>query len=82
MAVARPMPPEPATQPAPPSLWGSVRKGASDLYYNSWRVVPVNLVLGVGLVGVAMLWAQVGALVAAVGDDELEHPVPRWRSSR
>jgi hypothetical protein len=66
---------EPPTLPAPPTLGRSLRAGASDLYFNSWRVVPVNLVLGVGLIGVAILWVQLGAVVAAVVASVLAWPI-------
>jgi hypothetical protein len=76
VAVRRPVREDEARiLPAPPSLGGSLRAGAVDLYYNSWRVVPVNLVLGVGLVGVAILWAQLGALVAALIASVLAWPI-------
>ena len=72
MAVAEAIPVE---LPAAPSLGRSLRSGASDFYYNSWRVVPVNLVLGLGLVGVALAWVQLGAVVAALLASLLAWPI-------
>ena len=35
--------------PAPPSLSGTLRASISDFYFNSWRLVPANLIWGLGL---------------------------------
>src|SRR5215204_1791117 len=64
-----------APVPRPPSLAGAFRAGASDLFYNSWRVVPANLVFGVGLVVVLWIWATAGALVAAIASVPLALPL-------
>ncbi|HEX5829076.1 MAG TPA: hypothetical protein VFY23_16240 [Candidatus Limnocylindrales bacterium] len=54
------MPPSTASElPRAPALGGSFRAGASDLFFNSWRVVPANILVAVGLALVA------GALLAA-----------------
>lgn len=36
--------------PAAPRLLGALRESAVDFYYNSWRLVPANVVWGAGLV--------------------------------
>jgi hypothetical protein len=72
MALAEVVPVE---LPAAPSLGRSLRAGATDFYYNSWRIVPVNLVLGLGLVGVALAWVQLGAVVAALLASFLGWPI-------
>lgn len=46
-------------------MGASLRAAAWDLYSNSWRVVPVNLVLGAWLLVVLFAWANAGSLVAA-----------------
>jgi hypothetical protein len=38
-----------AALPAAPTLGGSFRAAALDFYFNSWRLVPANLLWGVGL---------------------------------
>jgi uncharacterized membrane protein YesL len=55
-------PSEPGPLPAAPRLGGSARAAAADLYFNSWRLVPMNLVWGVLLLlilAVAGLWSVV-----------------------
>jgi hypothetical protein len=54
--------------PAPraPTLGGAFGAAASDLFYNSWRVVPANLIVGVGLILVLAAWAALGAWAAAL----------------
>jgi hypothetical protein len=52
--------------PAPPSLGGALRAGASDLFFNSWRIVPANLLVGLGLALAAWAWVVAGVVVAAV----------------
>ncbi|HEU0243780.1 MAG TPA: hypothetical protein VFQ75_07735 [Candidatus Limnocylindrales bacterium] len=52
--------------PRSPTIGGALRAGASDLFYNSWRVVPANLLLGAGLVLVLWTWATFGAVATAV----------------
>jgi hypothetical protein len=39
---AKPLPP-------PPTLSGALRTSISDFYFNSWRLVPANLIWGLGL---------------------------------
>ena len=51
--------------PRAPSLGGAVRAGASDLFYNSWRAVPVNLAVGAVLALAVVAWANVGILAGA-----------------
>src|SRR4051794_39001984 len=56
--------------PAPPSLFGALRAGISDFYFNSWRVVPLNLLWGL-LAGVVYLagityWPVAVVLAAAL----------------
>lgn len=41
--------------PDAPSLGGSVKAALMDFYYNSWRMVPANLLWGLGLLGVLFL---------------------------
>ncbi|MFN8631084.1 MAG: hypothetical protein U0838_12455 [Chloroflexota bacterium] len=58
MAVATPSrpaatpAPEPAPLPVAPRLVACVRAAAGDLYFNSWRLVPMNLVWGLLLLAV------------------------------
>lgn len=51
--------------PEAPTLRASLRRAAEDLYYNSWRFLGANLILGVVLVGVALL--SVGTLIGLLG---------------
>ena len=39
----------PAPLPQPPTLRGALRDSISDFYFNSWRLVPANLLWGLGL---------------------------------
>lgn len=60
---------EPAYRiPDAPSLPGSVQAALFDFYYNSWRLVPANLLWGLGLLGVLflLLTLPVAAVPAAV----------------
>jgi hypothetical protein len=41
--------------PAPPSLRGAIRAAATDFYFNSWRLLPANV-----------LWAVVGLAIVAI----------------
>jgi hypothetical protein len=41
--------------PDPPRLGGAFREAAFDLYYNSWRLVPANIVWGLVLVVILVL---------------------------
>ena len=50
--------------PNAPTLRGAIRAGASDLFYHSIRVVPANVVVGVGLIVAALAWVRVGPLPA------------------
>jgi hypothetical protein len=60
-------PPTAAGSPLPraPSLAGALRAGASDLFFNSWRAVPVNLVVGAVLIGAVVVWANAGIVAGA-----------------
>jgi len=52
--------------PPPPTLRGALRAAASDLYYHSIRVVPVNVLFAaIVLLGIAT-WAAWGPFAAAV----------------
>ena len=53
--------------PASPRVPGALREAASDLYYNSWRLVPANALWGGLLVAIfvaAAAWPVLAALVA------------------
>lgn len=53
--------------PAAPSLRGALRTALADFYFNSWRLVPANLLWGLGLMIlylVALVW-PLGAIVLA-----------------
>jgi hypothetical protein len=54
--------------PAPPTLRGAVRGAADDLYYNSFRFLGANLLLGIVLIAVALvsLGTVVGVLALVV----------------
>jgi hypothetical protein len=58
-------PPTAAGSPLPraPSLGGALRAGASDLFFNSWRAVPVNIAVGAVLILALLAWANAGVLV-------------------
>lgn len=48
-----------AAAPAAPTIGGALRAALTDFYYNSWRLVPANMLWGVGLVLlylVALVW--------------------------
>jgi hypothetical protein len=45
-----------------PSLPGALRASAVDVFYNSWRLVPANLVWGVAFVVIALLGLSAPAL--------------------
>lgn len=52
--------------PAAPTLRGSLRAAASDLYYHSIRIIPANVVVGLGLIVAALAWVRVGIVPALV----------------
>jgi len=54
------------TPPRPPSLGGALRAAAWDVYANSWRIVPWNLLWAAALVAMLWTWSAVGALPAVV----------------
>lgn len=57
-----------ATEAPPgPSIGGALRAAFGDFYFNSWRLVPANLVWGVGLIALyaMLLTAPLLALLAA-----------------
>jgi hypothetical protein len=45
-----------AALPSAPTLRGSLRAAALDFYYNSWRVVPANMLWGLVLIGLYVLF--------------------------
>jgi hypothetical protein len=51
--------------PAPPTLRGAVRGAAEDLYYNSFRFLGANLLLGLVLIAVALV--SLGTLAGLLG---------------
>ncbi len=51
-----------AGQPPAPRLGGALRGAASDLYFNSWRLVPANLAWSVCLLAILALAAGVSLL--------------------
>jgi hypothetical protein len=61
--------------PPPPRLGRSVRDAALDLYYNSWRFLPANIIFGVILIvlitaGAASPWGfviAIGLILPAAG---------------
>jgi hypothetical protein len=57
---------EPEVPARPPSLFGSVREALSDFFYNSWRLVPVNLVWGLWFILVLGTWSGVNLLAASI----------------
>lgn len=52
--------------PPAPTLRGALRAGASDLYYHSIRVVPANVVVGLGLAIAAILSIRGGPVPALI----------------
>ncbi len=47
--------PVPVARVPRPSIPGALRASVSDFFYNSWRLVPANLVWGVAFVAIAFL---------------------------
>ncbi len=60
--VTTPASPSPTATVARPSIPGALRASAVDIFYNSWRLVPANLVWGVGFVAVALIGLTAPAL--------------------
>jgi hypothetical protein len=52
--------------PAAPTIRGALRLAGSDFYFNSWRLVPSNLVWGAGLLLLLLLGGVGGVLPALV----------------
>jgi hypothetical protein len=52
--------------PAAPTLGGALRAAGVDLFYNSWRVVPANVVVAVWLLAVLATVVLVGPVVGAL----------------
>lgn len=53
--------------PDPPKLLGALREALFDFYYNSWRLVPANVIWGFMLLAVVALsaaWLPLAVLVA------------------
>jgi hypothetical protein len=61
-SVTTPASPAPPTPLARPSIPGAVRASAIDVFYNSWRLVPANIVWGVAFVVVALVFLSAPAL--------------------
>lgn len=53
------------TRPAAPRLGAATRSAAMDVFYNSWRLVPANLVWGAGLIFLILVW-EAGAPLFSV----------------
>ena len=53
--------------PAAPRIGGALREASSDFYYNSWRLIPANLVWGAAIMVLLLLAAAwpVGAVLLA-----------------
>lgn len=47
-----------------PTLGGAIRSAVSDFFYNSWRLVPANVLCGLVLVAVIIVWMRFGTLPA------------------
>lgn len=59
----------PKPLPAAPSLSGALRASISDFYFNSWRLVPANLMWGLGLAVAyvaSFTWWPAAVVVAAL----------------
>jgi hypothetical protein len=56
---------EPPVPPRPPSLLGAVREALSDFFYNSWRLVPLNILWGLWFIVVLAVWSSVNLVAAA-----------------
>jgi hypothetical protein len=57
----------PKPLPLPPTLRGALRSSISDFYFNSWRLVPANLLWGLGLALVylaVLAWWPLAALIS------------------
>ncbi|MBA2489567.1 MAG: hypothetical protein H0V36_09680 [Chloroflexi bacterium] len=51
----------------PPSIGGAVRSATFDFYYHSWRLVPANVIWGIGLLLVltaGLIWLPGAVLLA------------------
>jgi hypothetical protein len=57
---------EPEVAVRPPSLFGALREALSDFFYNSWRLVPVNVLWGLWFILVVGVWSSVNLAAAAV----------------
>ena len=66
---------EPALAAPPPSLPTAVRQAFTDFFFNSWRIVPVNVVWGVWLLVVLFAWASTNLVVAIVLSPPLVIPL-------
>jgi uncharacterized membrane protein YesL len=54
------------TLPATPGLRGGIRRALQEFYFNSWRLVPANLVWGAGLLGLYVVAGVAPALAIVV----------------
>jgi hypothetical protein len=50
----------------PPSLFGALRAALSDFFYNSWRLVPLNVLWGLWFIVVVGTWSSVNLIAASV----------------
>lgn len=53
--------------PAAPTFGRALRTALTDFYFNSWRLVPANVIWGVGLVALYVVWliSPIGAVLLA-----------------
>jgi hypothetical protein len=58
-----------------PSVLAAFRHGLSDVFYGSWRIVPVNLVWGIWFIVVLFAWTSLGLLAALLLTAPLGVPV-------
>lgn len=61
--------------PRPPTIRGALRAAASDLYYHSIRLVPVNIVFALGVLVVLVVWTGAGPLVGLLAGSVLSVPI-------
>jgi hypothetical protein len=57
------------------TIRAALGQGATDLYYHSVRVVPVNLVWGAGFLLTVWCWATLGSIAAALLSVVLAFPI-------
>ncbi len=54
-----------AARPPAPRLGAATRAAAIDVFYNSWRLVPANLLWGAGFLALLLLW-EAGAPLLSI----------------